>query len=340
MAARKPVPEMPVGLYTAHFFIKVVRECEILGVAAERLLHGAGIEHERLHDAATRVTLKQTLRLAGNALRLCDRPDLGLYLGTRTQTNDGGLVSVAAIASGKFWEKAQLNERYHRLSGQIMTPYWRKEGSLQVYRLHAPEDLSELTPFFVEEGFSTLLTVIKQNCQTAFVPSEVRLAYGPPPHQSRYGALFGCPVRFNALHNEFVGNFRALPVSRRSAHPLNFRLYQRLCEEMDPRAGIVEQVKSLLLQQGEALTMRDLASRLGMTSRTLARRLGSQGRSYQDVKDQVRLDKATQLLRHTQMSVSGIAEATGFRSVRRFRNFFTRHQGEAPSHYRKRGVSP
>ena len=86
--------------------------------------------------------------------------------------------------------------------------------------------------------------------------------------------------------------------------------------------GVVEQVQSLLLQPGDTLT---LASRLGMTSRTLARRLGSRGRYCQDVKDQVRLDKVTQLLRHTQMSVNGIAEATGFRSVRRFRNFFTRH---------------
>ena len=338
MAAHKPVPEKPLGLYTAHFFIKLVRECEILGIPAGRLLHGTGIEHARLHDAATRVTLKQTMRLADNALRLCERPDLGLYLGTKTQTNDGGLVSVAAVASGNFWEKAQLNERYHRLSGQVMSPHWRKEGPLQVYRLQAPEDLGELTPFFVEEGFSTLLTVINHNYQAAFVPHEVRLAYAPPPHQRRYGALFGCPVRFDALHNEFVGNFRALPVSRRTAHPLNFSLYQRLCEEMDPRAGIVEQVKSLLLQQGDTLTMRDLAARLGMTSRTLARRLGAQGMSYQAVKDQVRLDKATQLLRHTQMPVNGIAEATGFRSVRRFRDFFSRHRGEAPSRYRKRGA--
>ncbi len=115
MAAHKPVPEKPLGLYTAHFFIKLVRECEILGISAQRLLHGTGIEQARLHDAATRVTLKQTMRLADNALRLCERPDLGLYLGTKTQTNDGGLVSVAAVASGNFWEKAQLNERYHRI---------------------------------------------------------------------------------------------------------------------------------------------------------------------------------------------------------------------------------
>ena len=33
-----------------------------------------------------------------------------------------------------------------------------------------------------------------------------------------------------------------------------------------------------------------------------------------------------------------VADATGFRSVRRFRDFFSRHRGEAPSRYRKRGV--
>ena len=338
MAGTKSLPGSPRALYTPHFFIKLVRECETLGIPAVRLLHGTGVEPQRLHDANTRVTLPQTQQLAANALRLADRPDLGLLLGMRTQANDGGLVSVAATASGKFWEKARLNERFHRLSGQILVPRWLEEGSVQLCRLQAPQDLGALLPFFVEEGFSTLMSAINGNYQGRFTPTEVRLAYAPPPHHARYAGIFRCPVRFDMPHNEFVGDFLALPVSRRAAHPLNFTLCQRLCEEMDQRTGVAEQVSALLLQHGEALTMGEVAARLGTTARTLARRLETQGLTYRDLKDEARLTRAAQLLQHTRMSVDAVAEATGFRSTRRFRDFFARHRGLSPSRYRRVGA--
>jgi len=338
MTARKSLPGSARALYTPHFFIKLVREGEAMGIPAARLLHGTGVDPRRLHDANTRVTLQQTLQLATNARRLAGRSDLGLSLGSCTQPNDGGLVSVAATASGDFWEKARLNERFHRLSGQIMVPRWLREGEMQLCRLQAPQDLGALLPFFVEEGFSTLMSAINGNYQGRFTPTELRLAYAHPPHHLRYAALFRCPVRFDMPHNEFVGNFLALPVSRRAAHPLNFTLCQRLCEEMDQRTGVAEQVSALLLQHGEALTMGEVAARLGTTARTLARRLETQGLSYRELKDEARLTRAAQLLQHTRMSVDAVAEATGFRSTRRFRDFFVRHQGLSPSRYRRAGA--
>lgn len=335
MAERMPASNPVDALHSPHFFIKVVRECEALGASVAQLLHGTAVEEQRLHDAGTRVTVRQTLRLAANALRLCGRPDLGLHLGSCTQANDGGLVSVTAAASGKFWQKARLNERFHRLSGQILVPGWREEGSLQVCRLQAPGDLGELLPFFVEESFSSLVSAMRANYRGGFTPIELRLAYDAPAHRGRYDALFGCPVRFNASHCELVGDFLALPAPRRAAHALNFRLCERLCEEMDQQAGIPDQVRTVLQQQDEALSMCEVAARLGMSSRTLARRLSAHGLAYQDVKDRLRLDKAAQLLRQTRLTVDAVAEATGFRSVRRFRDFFARHHGQSPSRYRR-----
>jgi methylphosphotriester-DNA--protein-cysteine methyltransferase len=184
---------------------------------------------------------------------------------------------------------------------------------------------------------SSLVSAMRTNYRGQFSPTELRLAYEPPAHRVRYGALFGCPVRFNAAHCELIGDFFALPAPRRAAHALNFRPCERLCEELDQQAGISDQIRTLLQQQDDALTMCEVASRLGMTSRTLVRRLAVDGLVYQDVKDQVRLDKAAHLLRRTRMSVEAVAEATGFRSVRRFRDFFARHPGQSPSLSRRRG---
>lgn len=322
-------------VYTTHLFIKLVRECGRLGVSARALLHGTGVTEQRLQDSEERVSLRQTLQLVDNALRLTGRPDLGLLVGEKTHLNDGGMAAVAATASRDFWQKAHLHERYHKLSGQLLVPQWLEEHGCQVYRLHVPSAMTNQLTFFVEEGFAALLSSMQQNYGLRVVPREIRFAYAPPVHQARYAEYFGCPVQFDAVHNELVCNFMALSTAHRIAHPLNFSLCERLCAELDRQGGIVEQVKALLQQQGDAISMEDIAARMAMTSRTLSRHLARESQSFQALKDEVRLEKSMQLLKHTGLPIEAIADATGFRSTRRFRDFFSRQQGITPSAFRK-----
>ena len=117
--------------------------------------------------------------------------------------------------------------------------------------------------------------------------------------------------------------------------PLNFTMLEQLCESMDSQGGVVDEVRSILMQHSESTTMAELARRLGMTSRTLARHLQQEGTSYRELKDEVRVIHARQLLTSTSMSIEQIADAIGFRSTRRFRDFFSRHMGQPPSAFRR-----
>ena len=322
-------------IYTPHFFIRVIRYCSAQGLNENQLLQGTGVEASDLFDAATRVSLKQTLQLAGNALRLTGDPALGLNIGCATNDEDGGITTKTASAGANFWQKARTVERYHRLSGQIMLPHWSMEDALPVFRLTPPVPLGELQPLFVEECFSTLREALNRYYGTNTTPNVVRLSYSRPDHHEAYEAYFRCPLQFDAPRNEFVCNFFALKDVRQEEHPLNFTLLEQICQSMDTQAGIVDEVRSMLMQHSDNLTMAQVAQRLGMTSRTLGRHLQQQGTSYRELKNEVRLIQARQLLSSTSMTIEQIAEAIGFSSTRRFRDFFSRHMGQAPSAFRR-----
>ncbi len=323
------------GRYTPHFFIRVIRYCADVGLSEDRLLHGTGIDTATLYDAATRVSLKQTLTLAENALRLTGDPALGLKIGIANSDEDGGITTKAANAGSNFWQKARTVERYHRLSGQIMLPHWTTEDTLPVFRLTPPAPLGQLQPLFVEECFSSLREALNRYYGTTTIPTVVRLSYTRPAHAAAYDDYFQCPVDFDAPKNEFVCNFFALKDVRHEEHPLNFAMLEQVCQSMDTPGGVVDEVRSILMQHSESTTMAELAQRLGMTSRTLARHLQHEGTSYRELKDEVRVNHARQLLSNTGMSIEQVADAIGFRSTRRFRDFFSRHMGQSPSAFRR-----
>ena len=306
-----------------------------MGIASDQLLHGTGVDQNSLYETSTRVSLKQTLKLADNVLRLTKDPAFGLKLGAEVKTNDGGIATIAAQSAGNhFWTKTRLLERYHKLFGQILLPSWTTFNDHQVYRLTTPTELGAALPFFIEEAFTSVYTTINRIYKIDIKPIVIRLAYDKPDYSEHYNDVFSCPIEFNATHNEFVFNFLSLSPSENPEHPLNLALYQQMCETLDQRAGIVDRVRALLIQKGYNTTMEDVASILGMTTRTLARHLEQSTKSFQALKDEVRLDRAQQLLRHTSLPIEKIADAIGFRSTKRFRDFFARQLGKTPSDYR------
>ena len=71
-----------------------------------------------------------------------------------------------------------------------------------------------------------------------------------------------------------------------------------------------------------------------VSERTLKRRLQEEEASFQQLVDQVRLERAQDLLRSTGMNLSQIADALGYADAANFTRAFKRWTGASPSHYR------
>ena len=83
-----------------------------------------------------------------------------------------------------------------------------------------------------------------------------------------------------------------------------------------------------------------VATTLFVSERTLKRRLQAEEASFQHLVDQVRLERAGELLQQTAMNLSQIADALGYADAANFTRAFKRWTGQSPSQYRNQDSLP
>jgi AraC-like DNA-binding protein len=105
----------------------------------------------------------------------------------------------------------------------------------------------------------------------------------------------------------------------------------------------VQQARNFLLRHSEEdVDMEKLATQLGLSySRFRAMFKEHTGTPPHQYQLDIRINKARELLRHSSLSISEIAERLGFSSVYYFSRLFKKREGGSPSEYRKRlGTRP
>lgn len=93
----------------------------------------------------------------------------------------------------------------------------------------------------------------------------------------------------------------------------------------------------------EDLTVDAFAAKANLSPRTLSRRFESEtGRGPMHWLAERRVEHARALLEDTELTVTEVAFASGFRSLQTFRRQFARHTGTSPRHYRQtfKGATP
>ncbi|MFQ6575920.1 AraC family transcriptional regulator [Pseudomonas sp. UM16] len=139
---------------------------------------------------------------------------------------------------------------------------------------------------------------------------------------------------------EFAADYLRLPVIQDLAALKTFlrSAPQWLVIRYRNQNGQVAQVYRYLreTEQGQWPTLLAMAKRQGLSPSSFRRQLEREGRSYQQIKDEVRRATAFECLRETDMSIAEIAERTGFQEPSAFHRAFKKWTGESPGGYRLR----
>jgi AraC-like DNA-binding protein len=124
----------------------------------------------------------------------------------------------------------------------------------------------------------------------------------------------------------------------------------RLVEDIDERCAAIGQrppssdegwgdyVKLMLRQaHGELVTLDDLARHVSLSARTIDRHLKKEGLQFRDLAQQVRFERACELLAAPAATVAQVAADLGFSDAANFSRAFRRVVGVAPGEYQKGG---
>jgi len=171
--------------------------------------------------------------------------------------------------------------------------------------------------------------------------SALGFAFARPRHAEEYKLIFSTEAVFDQ-DRSFLAidqRYAALPVARGEAALKEFLALapENLFVRYRPSHGTAHLVRLHLA----AMPLTDwpdfehLARSLGMSASTLHRRLAAEDSQYQDIKDQIRRERAIALLRQGGRSVMAIAEELGFAEPSAFHRAFRKWTGRAPGQFRK-----
>ena len=307
------------------------------GLPDEALLAGSGICAADLSRADTRITTHQEMQVCANAVAL--QRDIGLELGQRMHVSSYGMLGYALLTSATFGDALRLALRYPALLGTLFELSLVEDGDRIWFTADDYRENPELTLFNVELCLVSLKVICDDLLGHPLPLLGARFEYDAPSYQARYAERFDCPLQFQATANAFAFDRRwleqPLPLADRVTHQAMAERCRKQNTEFTGREAWLGRIRQLLAAQLHAAPGLDgLAQQMNCSARTLRRHLHHVGCSYQELLDELRFERAKQLLGQDELPIYRIAEHLGFSETASFRHAFVRWSGVAPSQFR------
>ncbi|GAA5006276.1 AraC family transcriptional regulator [Pseudoluteimonas lycopersici] len=310
------------------------------GVACAPWFAGLRVARSQIDDASLRVSYRQASGILHRALRDLPVADAGLRLGRRQSIGNFGLLGLAMMTARSFGDAVAIGLQYAPLSGSLIDLELDASDPRELGVIARPRaDEPAILPFLCEELYASVLMLCRGLVGPAFRPLRLELTYPAPAYAHEYEALFGCEVRFDMPRNRELVDPAWMEHRLPTWNPVSARQALALCRAQMPggeRPGeLVASVRSLLrvrLQDNPRLA--DIADELHVTERTLRRQLLAAGTGFKQLHDQVRHERARDLLRERDLPIAQVGASVGFRDAREFRRAFKRWTGTTPSQAR------
>lgn len=310
------------------------------GLSAGQYLAGTGLRQVHLSDPKTIVSGEQELRMIRNLVeRLDDVPGLGIEAGARYHFTAFGVLGFALVSSRTPRGALDVALQYFPLTfcfTRFLVTDTDFETRVLVDDAELPDDVVR---FVVERDITALLTVARDLYTLGPILRRLQLRSLPSARVTDYEnwfgvkPLFGCDCNLVTLDRPRIE--RPLPQANELALHAALDQCSKLLEARKSRSGFASTVRERMIAGAARMpTMAQIAKGLCMTARTLRRRLEDEGTTFAELRDEVRLTLAEELLVGPQLSIEQIAERLGYAETTSFINAFKRWRGRTPHAFR------
>jgi len=153
--------------------------------------------------------------------------------------------------------------------------------------------------------------------------------YNPEPLQQVFGEHISFNQDRNAIHLTGEDSNQPLAKSRPAYRQILQREIQSRLGDTIPFALKADRTIRLFINES-GCSIKQVATTLGVSSRTLQLRLKDEGKTYQQLYDQARLEIAIQYLENSNLPITAIAERLQFTHTGAFSRFFKQKMGCPP----------
>lgn len=309
--------------------------------AADRALARAGLTRSDLAEQPDQIDIARH-HLLFEALAESERPVIGFHMRTSAsmRCDDFGPVGMAIKSAPTLRRSFERLDRYARLFNPYSvfdvldndTECWWVNR-----RLALDCDGSRLSN---EAALGTFVALWRDANGPQFNPMRVQFSHQPVGGTAPLEDHFRCPITFGADVDAII--MRQEDTSRPNRVG-DQQIWEFLRDHLEnsiaattpdriDREVIVRVAKTL---SDGVPRLDQVASHLGVGSRTLQRRLAEQGHTYQSLVDEARREVALNLVEGGIHSLAEVAFLTGFSEQASFTRAFKRWSGKPPRAYRE-----
>ncbi|MEO5659850.1 MAG: AraC family transcriptional regulator [Polaromonas sp.] len=343
-APRSPraTPSSSPALTPIAFVQAIVQAYERRGLSPAHALMQAQIAPSALLDASARITAWQMERISGIAMQELGDEALG-WFSRRLPWGSYGMLARASLSAPSLGVALKRWCRHHGLLTGDITLALSVAGDTALLSVAEHRDLGGLREFCLVSMLRNILGVACWLIDSRIPLLGAQFPFAAPAHHAVYGVLFSGPTTFDAAPAgiRFDARYLALPL-RRDERALQQMLQRALPLTVLPYRRdrlLAQRVRQALAAQPAQTHNADaLAALLNVSPRTLHRQLKEEGASLQALKDEVRRERALELLLRTHRPIKQVAEAAGFLNEKSFMRAFRGWTGQSPAEFRRAGL--
>ena len=310
------------------------------GRSPDAALRLAQITPATLQKPDGRMTARQMEVLSAAAMQELDDEGLGAF-GRRLPWGSYGMLARASLTAPTLEVALKRWCRHHGLLTEDVRLQLATSGSSAFITIEEARPL----PAAVRELSLAFLLRNIHGLACWYVDSRIPLQgsafpFPEPPHADAYPHMFPGPLAFGAARAQvrFDARYLALPLRRDEkalAQMLQRALSITVLQYRRDRLLVPQVRQALAAHPGRSHSAEALSQLLHVSPRTLHRQLKEEGASLQQLKDEVRLEKARELLYRTDKPVKQVAAAVGFRNEKSFSRAFRAWTGRSPAALRE-----
>jgi AraC-like DNA-binding protein len=303
-------------------------------------LNKAQVPADLIKSPDARVTAAQFEALAGHAMRELDDEALGWFT-HRLPWGAYGMLCRASITAPNLEVALKHWCRHHRILTEDVLFELTVSEEAAVVSVREGRHFGPLREFCLVTLLRYVLGFSCWAIDSAIALRSAAFPYPEPRHFLVYPTIFCKNIRFDSERASisFDRRYLSLPL-KRNAMDLDRMLKSALRLTVLPyrRDGLlIDRIRRVLRDsRGRAMPAEDLASELGLSTRTMHRRLRAESTSLRELKEKAKLALAKQELTRGRAPIKRIAKLVGFRNAKSFSRAFHNWTGCSPRDFRGR----
>ena len=317
------------------------------GYQEEKLLLGTELSAKDFEDENRRISFTTLRQLILNALETTADDGLGEKFGEQINVTSLGMLGYAAMSCKTLEESLTTIIEFFRIRDPLYVLSLCRDGLNQeeaAIQIDEAIDFADIRFFLYSSAIAGASAMLR--FQSGRDDLILRKEYACPQLESNQTSACSSKLKekvpsiYNAPYTRLVFKAEALSLPLPTADPLTARSTRQICQtllsKLDNQHGLLDEVKSYLLNQGRPYpSLDEAAHHFCLSSRSFRRSLQQSGTTYQKLLDKVREAIAIELLATTQKPIQQIAYELGFNDPSNFGRAFKRWTGKPPGDLRQ-----